>query len=298
MAERPLSCPRQPSARAGRWFRRAGALAALLLSGLAAGHALGAAPEPMVFEGRIEPGARAEIAPGRDGKVAGILFRGGETVAKGDPLFRLDDAFQRLDLAEAEAALLSARAAARQAQAEAARIAELARRKAASQVAEDAARAAADMAAAALAKAGAERDAAQLRLDRSVLRAPMAGRIGPPLVALGAFVEAAAGPPMAEILSLDPVVVVYAVPWSERLAAMKAAGAADPAALFARLSLRIEAAGGALTAGPTRPDYAEAALDPATGAATLRARLANPGAALRPGMNVRVISTLMPEPIR
>ena len=173
---------------------------------------------------------------------------------------------------------------------------ELGRRDVASISRIDAARAGAEVAAAEASRAEAAESAARLRLERSVLRAPISGRIGRPLVELGAFVEAAEGPPLAEIVALDPVIVAYEVPYDERLATLKAAGEDDLDAIYPRMSLIVRAAGGALVAGPLRPGYTEATVDPDTGMVTVRATLPNPRELFRPGMRVQVASTLDPTP--
>ncbi|MAS42721.1 MAG: efflux transporter periplasmic adaptor subunit [Rhodobacteraceae bacterium] len=238
--------------------------------------------EDMLFEGRIEAATRAAVASGRDGKVVEILFRGGEAVEAGDPLLRLDDAFQALDLRIATTEAAAAQARARLADAEAKRMEELGRR---------------DVASAARIDAAAE-SAARLRVERSTLRAPISGRIGRPLVELGAFVEASVGPPLAEIVALDPVIVAYEVPYDERLAMLAEAGEDDMEAIYARITLTVRASGGALVAGPARPAYAEAAVDPDTGMLTVRASISNPRELFRPGMRVQVTSSLDPEPVR
>ncbi|SFI28348.1 efflux RND transporter periplasmic adaptor subunit [Albimonas pacifica] len=256
------------------------------------------AAQEMLFQGRIEAANRATLTTGRDGKVVEVLFGGGEAVEKGDPLIRLDDAFQALDLEIAAAEARAARARAELARAEAARMEELGRRDVASAARLDAARAQAEVAAADAERAAAQERAARLRLERSVLRAPLAGRIGAPAVAVGDFVEAAVGPPLAEIVQLDPLIVAYQVPYDDRLAALRRAGASDLATLFSRLALEVRTAGGALSAGPLRPEHADATVDPATGMLTVRARLPNPDELFRPGMRVEVVSTLAPEAAR
>ncbi|MEE3099879.1 MAG: HlyD family efflux transporter periplasmic adaptor subunit, partial [Pseudomonadota bacterium] len=145
-------------------------------------------------------------------------------------------------------------------------------------------------------RAGLAATAARLRLERSVLRAPISGRIGRPQVDVGSFVEAAAGPPLAEIVALDPVTVAYSVPYDDRLATLREAGGSDLADVLARITLVVGAADGALVSAPVRPDMAEATVDPATGALTVRAALPNPQELFRPGMRVTVTSTLDPGP--
>lgn len=267
--------------------------AALLLAGVAAPLL---ADEPLSFQGVVEARSSARIASGRDGRVAEILFRGGELVAAGDPLIRLDAAFQTLDVEMAEADADAARARAKQAAAESGRIAELLRRKVATQTQADAAEAELSAARAEARHADAAVRAARLAVARSTLRAPIAGRVSRPDVDIGAFVEAAAGPPLARIVLLDPVLVAYQVPYSVRLSVMRASGAASFEALFERITLRLRLPGGMDFPAASRPAFADATVAPATGALTVRAEFANPDDVLRPGMAVEVLSTIDAPP--
>ena len=250
--------------------------------------------QQMEFDGVVEAARLAVIAPGRDGKVERIFFAGGEQVTAGSALIRLDDAFQHLAVERAEAALASAEATAADAGREAARLATLIERKAVSVARSEAARTAHEVALANAAVAAADLDAARLELERSTLRAPIDGYVGRPGVKVGAFVEAEAGPPLATIVQIDPVLVGYDVPYDVRIALMQDSGASTLQELFAMLELRLEFSNGVRYAHAAQPSFAEATVDPATGMLRVWAEFQNPDGVLRPGMSVRVHSRLAP----
>lgn len=247
---------------------------------------------PFIFEGRVEAGREAVLSSRLNGVVAKILFEGGEAVAAGDPLIRLDDADAKLDLAAAEAALAEAVATqdlARQADDRANAL--RARGVTAEGAAEDAAAALA-RADAALKAAEVDLARATLAMERTVIRAPISGLVGRPLTAVGAFLEAEAGPPLARIVSLDPVTVAYAVPYERRLAVMAETGATSVDALFERIALTLVLPSGDY-GHESRPHSASAEID-AEGALTVRADFANPDHVLRPGLAVTIHARIAP----
>ncbi len=270
----------------------AGMSAVLLVAGAAA-----FSPEPpragdapsFQFHGIVQPMQKVTIASHLNGIVDAVLFTPGAMIAVGDPLFRIDpEEFEiavdaaRAEVEEAEARLdLAVDAASRQEKlldgANGSRVlafqADVERR----------------VAEARLHAAQADLAAAQLALDRTVIKAPIAGRIGWPLVARGAFVEAEAGTAMAEIVQTDPVLVAYGVPPEVRTAALAASGGASVAEMFAQMSVELVLSG-QVYGYPGAPRFDSATIDPATGVLTTWAEVPNPDGALVPELSVTVIS--------
>ncbi len=249
-----------------------------------------ASAEPLLLNGRVEAAERGVLSSRLGGVVTAILFEGGERVERDQPLIQLDPADAELALAAAEAGLAEALARLEGAERRAARQEALLERGVAADAQVGPARTelAATRAAAALAQT--TRDRAALDLQRVVIRAPISGYVSRPMVAVGAFLEAEAGSPLAEIVALDPVVVAYEAPYADRLAALEAAGAATVEELLAGVRIALHLPGGRLYAGEATPHAASADVDPATGAVTVWARFPNPDAILRPGMAVEVVS--------
>ncbi|MEM6847977.1 MAG: efflux RND transporter periplasmic adaptor subunit, partial [Pseudomonadota bacterium] len=248
------------------------------------------------YEGWIEAKETAVVSTQLDGVVAEILFVGGERVEPGEPLILLDPFGAEIALAAARAQRDAAKAQLTGAEQEANRAAQLTTRGVASAARRDAtetdrAAAAAQVAAAEAVLRRAERD-----MERTVIRAPIAGHISRPTVAVGAFVEAESGSPLAAIVALDPVLVAYAVPYAARLDTLRQAGANTVSELHDKITLTIELPGGSTYAQTTRPSFASAQVDPTTGAVTVWAEVANPDTLLRPGMAVTVRSALGETP--
>lgn len=123
------------------------------------------------------------------------------------------------------------------------------------------------------------------RLDRSYaeVRSPVSGRIGLQQIEVGALASAGQTV-LATVSTLDPVVAYFSIPETDYLAFARhherqQAGGAP---------LRLILADGSTYEHAGKVDFADRALNPATGTLTLRAVFPNPAGLLRPGMNARV----------
>lgn len=236
--------------------------------------------------GRIVASGFAEVRPQVNGIIIERLFNEGAPVAVGDPLYRIDDANYQaaVELARAEIAQANARLTAAQKSAERAR--ELVGRAVASQQTLDDAIAERDAAAASLDVAEARLHAAQIDLDRTLIRAPLTGMIGRSLTTQGALVTAGQAEPLAVIRTLDPVLVdvtqsaAEIVEWRRKETAAELARA-DPTVTLTLADGRPYEHTGELTA-------AEPHVDEQTGVVTLRMQFPNPDQVLLPGMYAEV----------
>lgn len=146
--------------------------------------------------GRIEAIQAIEVRPEVEGRIVRIIAREGATVSAGDPLIKIDDAEVRAQVAKATADRDLARQTLDRARA---LLAENAASRADVERAEAAARA-----------AEAQLQLLALRLDRTVVRAPFAGRVGQRRVSVGDYVSPAA--PLVTLQTVDPQRVVISVP--------------------------------------------------------------------------------------
>lgn len=256
--------------------------------------AIPASAETLRFDGRIEASERAEISSRLNAVVVEVLFRGGEEVTEGAPLIRLDQAEARLALAEAEAGMEAATGALAHAEREADRISRLRSRGIAADVQADAAGQDVRRARTALARANIALERAKLDVSRTVIRAPISGRVGRPRTSVGAFLEAESGAALGEVIRMEPVLVAYRVPYAARLNALKTSGAASLDELLDQITLRLLLPNGETYPHRAKPDFATAVVDPADGAVTVWAAVANPDGLLRPGLDVTVISEIGP----
>lgn len=124
--------------------------------------------------GQIEAMQSIELRPDIEGRIAEILVREGAEVARGTPLFKVDDAELRAQVARAEAD----RDLARQSLA---RTRDLLEQKASSQAELERAEATAR-------GNEAQLELLKVRLDRTMVRAPFAGVVGQRFVSLGDYV--------------------------------------------------------------------------------------------------------------
>lgn len=232
--------------------------------------------ETVELSGRVVASRAADVRPQVNGVIRRRLFEEGSTVAAGQVLFEIDDAAYRGAHAQAQAQLQRAEV----------RLASLVKTHQRnqdllaqgmvsrqfhedSQAALDQARADRDAAHAQAASAGVE-------LERTRVRAPIAGRIGRALASEGSLATQGQEAPLAQVVQIDPVLVDLQAPQST-----DGTSPADGAAV----QLRLEN-------GTVHPQvgtllFREAWADPGSGAVTLRVRVPNPQGRLLPGMFVR-----------
>jgi len=241
---------------------------------------------------RVEAAQRVDLQARVAGPIDAVLFREGETVRAGQPLFQIDPRPFDAAVARARADVQLARAREEVAATEAERARRLHAERAIA--AEEMERRVAAHAEAAARRAAAEAalQAAQLDRDFTVVRAPIDGRIGRALVTAGNFVGAGSHPtPLATIVSIAPLHVHVDV--AER-ALLERGGVGQAVKGW---KARILDADGQreLAQGPI--DFANHSIDAATGTVRLRARVDAPGARLMPGQYVRVqLATGVAEP--
>ncbi len=248
-----------------------------------------------MFEGTVEVRETAVLSAGTDGQLTEILFQGGELVSEGQALMRQDTRALDIDVQMAEAQLKAADAQLAAARQRASRLTTLSERNVASEASLDDATALLAAAEARRLIATAQLNQAELELEKATLRAPIAGIISRPTAALGAFLEAEAGPPLARIVKLDPVLVAYKVPYETRLATLRATGTKTLEDLFPKLSLSIKLKSGEMVAQGLTPAFASATVEEAAGALTVFTLVPNPERTLRPGMAVTVTADLQQD---
>jgi membrane fusion protein (multidrug efflux system) len=151
--------------------------------------------------GQIEAVQAIDLRPDIEGRIVEILFREGSEVAKGTPLFRIDDAELQAQVARAEADRDLAQQSLQ-------RTRDLLEQRASSQADLERAEATARSADASLALL-------KVRLDRTVVRAPFGGVVGQRYVSLGDYVTTSTR--LASLQTVNPERVGFQVP--ERYAA-------------------------------------------------------------------------------
>lgn len=234
---------------------------------------------PQSFIGRVEAVRVLDLVPQVQGVIEEVAFTEGAAVEAGQLMLRLDPAQYEAQLAQAEAQRARAEAARQEAVRSLARQRELARGNIVSRATLDESEANATAAAAELRAAEAAVRMAELNLAYTRVEAGIAGRVGRALFTRGALVGPQSGP-LARIVQLDPIRVVFSLTESEWIGFRQAQ--TDSAAW--RLTLRLPNGRDYPLEG--RPDFVGSEVNPGTGTVPVRIAFDNPDTLLLPGQFV------------
>jgi len=210
--------------------------------------------------GQIEAVQSVDLRPDVEGRIVEIPVREGQTIAQGAPLFKVDDAELKAQVARAEAERDLARQALERAR----------------QLIAQNASSAADMERAEATARGTQAalDLLQIRLERTVVRAPFAGVAGQRYVSLGDYVTS--NTRLVAVQTLDPQHAVFQVP--ERYA--------DRLRLGQRVSFQVAALPGRTFSGAVV--FVDPVVQLPARTILVKALVPNPRRALAPGMFIEV----------
>jgi membrane fusion protein (multidrug efflux system) len=250
------------------------------------------APQPVtlqtVLPGRTTPFQTAEIRPQVGGVVRERLFREGEQVTAGQPLFQIDAAPFRASLASAEATLARAQAALESARVTVSRYRPLVAQNAVSRLDYETAVATQKSAEADVASGRASVETARINLGYTRVTSPIAGRTGRSSVTVGALVTADQGTSLLTVTQLDPIYVDVTQPTAAVLRLRRDLESGKLRRLSednAEVRLLLEDGTEYPEAGALQ--FSEVTVSTETNTVTLRAQFPNPQGTLMPGMFVR-----------
>lgn len=234
---------------------------------------------------RLAASREAVIQPQVGGIVQKRLFEEGAKVRAGEQLYQIDDAVYQATLQSAKAQLAQAQASRALAQSTANRYAPLVKEKAVSRQTYDQALAEVKVAEANIMAAEAAIKQAEINLEYTRVKAPIAGFIGKSNVSEGSLVAPGAVQ-MATIQQLDPIYVNITQPAADMMKIKQefAAGKLDGVELAVKISLE----DGSPYPHAGRLLFADQTVDAATGELLVRAEVPNPEGLLLPGLYVRV----------
>jgi membrane fusion protein, multidrug efflux system len=258
-------------------------------------------PDVVELPGRIEPVRSAEIRARVDGIVERTLYQEGTDVPAGARLFQIDSRDYRAQLQQAQAALARATALHNNAASVVDRFKPLVDRHAVSAQEYDAALATMQQAKASVDDAQAAVTLAQLRLDRCVVTAPIAGRVGRAQVTEGALVSAGAATLLTQVNQLTPINAVFTQSNTAMLDVEQQIQSGTRQAVdMKHVEVQLLLANGQVYGERGFLDFADLVVDPSTGTQTVRAQFANPARTLLPGQFVRgrIITTGNQQGIR
>lgn len=223
--------------------------------------------------GRLQAWRTAQVRARVEGIIEKRQFVEGSDVSAGTLLYQIDPRTYQTAFDAAKADVAAARLLVE-------RYRPLLEIKAVSQQEYDTAEARLKQAEAALAKA-------QLDLENTRVPAPISGRIGRSMVTEGALVGRGEATPLTTIEQIDPIYANFTQSGAD-LAALRDAVKSGRWKEADRAKVQLVLENGSVYSLPGKLLFSDLAVDPNTGAVSMRAQFPNPGRELLPGMFVRV----------
>jgi membrane fusion protein, multidrug efflux system len=235
------------------------------------------------FVGRVDAVNRVEITARVTGYLDAVLFKEGDVIKEGAPLYRIEkDQFQAA-VGQAQGALERSKAAKVLSALQLQRAQELLDRQSGSVAARDQARAADQQAAGAIMQDEATLQTAKINLGYTDIVAPIAGKVGRTHITKGNVVGPNSGV-LTTIVSQDPMYVTFPVSQREFLRAQESGRQVE----VAGIKVRIRFADGSIYDQLGRINFVDVAVDRTTDTVIVRAIMPNPKGALIDGQLVRV----------
>ncbi|MFP4539088.1 MAG: efflux RND transporter periplasmic adaptor subunit, partial [Dichotomicrobium sp.] len=242
------------------------------------------------FSGRLEAVERVQVRPRVSGVIEEVHFREGELVDKGALLITIDPEPYAAEVAQAEAQVKAAEARVSLTRNELDRGEKLSTSRVLSDSVLDQRTNAYREAEANLRAAQAVLKAAQLRLDYTKVRAPIAGRVGRLEVTVGNLVgEGPTAPVLTSLVSVDPIYASFNASEENVLRALKALGGdGDAHAKVDRIPVEMETSGTNGTPVRGHLQLIDNHVDGDSGTVRVRAVFPNPDGELLPGQFARI----------
>jgi membrane fusion protein (multidrug efflux system) len=239
--------------------------------------------ESQDFVGRVEAVNRVEVKARVKGFLEDVLFKEGEPVKTGDPLYRIEKGLFEAAVEQAQGALERSKAAKTLTEVQLQRAEELLSRNAGTAVARDQALAADQQAKGQILIDEANLATAKINLGYTDINAAIAGKISRTNVTKGNVVGPESGT-LTTIVSQDPMYVTFPVSQREFLRTRERGGKVDVSGINARVKF----ADGSVYDQIGRINFIDVTVDRATDTVLVRASFPNPQGGLTDGQLVRV----------
>ena len=238
----------------------------------------------LTFVGRIEAVNRVEVRARVTGYLEEVLFKEGELVKAGTPLYRIEHGLFQAAVEQAQGALERSKAAKILAEIQLKRAQDLVDRQAGTEVARDQAKAADDTAQGSIMIDEANLATAKINLGYTDITSPIDGEVGRTNITKGNVVSPQSGP-LTTIVSQDPMYVTFPVSDRELLRAREA-GRETGLKDFRDYKVRIRFSNGSLYDQTGTLNFIDVTVDRTTDTVLARASVPNPKGILIDGQLV------------
>ena len=238
----------------------------------------------LTFVGRVEAVNRVEVRARVTGYLEQVLFKEGELVKAGAPLYRIEHGLFQAAVEQAQGALERSNASRALTQIQLQRAQDLVEKQAGTVVARDQAKAADDQAKGAIMQDEANLTTAKINLGYTDIASPIEGEVGKTNVTKGNVVSPDSGV-LTVIVSKDPMYVTFPVSDRELLLAREVGrevGYTD----FKDYSVRVRFSNGSLYDQPGKINFINVTVDRTTDTVLARATVPNPKGVLIDGQLV------------
>ncbi|MGO9173637.1 MAG: efflux RND transporter periplasmic adaptor subunit [Rhodomicrobium sp.] len=235
------------------------------------------------FVGRIEAVERVDVRARVTGYLDAILFKEGELVKEGQPLYRIEPDLFKAALEQAQGALEGSKASKQLTKVELDRANKLMASSYGTPQKRDQALAADENAAANILTAQANLDTAKINLGYTDIQSPITGKIGRTKITKGNVVSPDSGV-LTTVVSEDPMHVVFPVSQREFLEVKREQKALD----HTQAEVTVRFSDGSVYDQKGRINFIDVSVDKATDTVIVRATIANPDDILIDGQLVRV----------
>lgn len=248
-----------------------------------------------ILQGRTAPFLVAEVRPQVSGILQKRLFKEGEEVKEGQPLYQIDPAVYKAAVESAKAEVERAKSLVMQTRNSANRYAQLVKTEAVSKQMNENAQATYKQAQASLLAAQAQLRNAEINLGYTTITSPITGKIGRSLVTPGALLSGYQANNMAVVQTLDPIYVDVNESSRDLLKLKKEIAEGRIKVNEGAIPVSLTLEDGSVYPLEGKLELSEVSVDEGTGTITLRAVFPNPNQTLLPGMYVR---TKLPQGLR
>ncbi|WP_052464529.1 efflux RND transporter periplasmic adaptor subunit [Geoalkalibacter subterraneus] len=247
---------------------------------------------PEKYIGHVEAVESIDLKARVSGYLEQVNFSEGSTVKKGQVLYVIEQAPYKAQVAAAKASLAAAEADLFKARTKLNRM-RSAEAGSIPQTDMDDATAAYDLAQARVLEAQARQQIAEIDLGYTTIKSPLTGRIGKSYFKRGDLISSSSGSLLAEVVSIDPMRVLFSINERQGEIIRQAAQDAANKGEAPGLKIRIFTTSGSEYPHTGRVEFMDNKMDPSTGTIAIWAQFPNPEGHLVPGEYVDV--ALRPE---